>query len=147
MASFGSHVELIAGVFRVALRTFQDVRGELVPFESGHNLPFEAKRVFAIAVDDGKEERGGHANSCDELVVVLSGAVCLHLDNGRETCRVRLERGTHAVWVRAGVLIHLRDFAPGSVLLVCASETYAETRHFGRPQPSLLYEEALSACG
>ena len=111
-------------------------------FEQGHNVPFACRRVFYIAVDSDPIDRGGHANSCDELIVAVSGAVRVAFDNGVERGVVRLAAPDRALWLRAGLLIDLRDFAAGTVLMVFASQPFAETRHFDRPQPQLIPELA-----
>lgn len=77
--------------------------------------------------------------------MVLSGAVLVEVDNGRERARVRLASYDRALWVRAGVLIHLREFEQKTILLVCASELYGDTRHFDEPQPFLSMAEDCPA--
>jgi WxcM-like, C-terminal. len=125
---------VIAGVLRFGLASSCDARGDLVAFEDRHNLPFPCKRVFTIRVGHGRLDRGGHANSCDEVIVVMAGSVLIKVDNGPERGEIRLVASDEAVWISGGVLIQLCDFAPGTVLMVCASQTYAETKHFPHPQ-------------
>ena len=114
-----------------------DSRGELVSFEQHRNLPFLPRRVFFIKADSPDVVRGGHANSCDEFIVALSGSVLIEVDNGLERGRVRLESHDRALWVRAGIVIHLREFGPGTILLVCAPALYCDTHHFDGAQPHL----------
>ena len=119
-------------------RIHADARGDLVALEHCENLPFEPKRVFFIKVNDQGKARGGHANSCDEFIVALSGSVLVEVDNGFERGRVRLNTCDRGLWVRAGILIHLREFQPGTILLVCAPELYRDTQHFDEAQPHLI---------
>ena len=128
---------MIQGVERIDHRVYSDERGELVALERYENLPFSLKRVFFMRVDTTGAVRGGHANSCHEYLVALTGSVTVEVDNGAERTRVRLEGHGQALWIRPGILIHLRDFEPGTLLLVCASEAYEDTRHFAQPQPDL----------
>lgn len=81
---------------------------------------------------------GGHANSCDELIVAVSGLVLVEVDNGHEHAVIRLSDCNQALWISAGILIRLREFGPGIILLVCASALYGDTRHFERLQPCLV---------
>ncbi|GJD44208.1 hypothetical protein AFCDBAGC_2074 [Methylobacterium cerastii] len=119
-----------------------DPRGRLVAFEAFDNLPFVPQRVFVMEVDDATVTRGGHANSCDEVIVALRGAATIALDNGEETATVRLN-GDHApLWISAGILIRLENFEAGTLLLVCASERYGDTRHYAQPQKALITGEA-----
>ena len=126
--------EIIEGVDLLPQVVHSDPRGNLVSFEEFGNVPFCPKRVFVITVDRPGQDRGGHANSCDELISVISGGVTIEIDNGRSRRSVRLDGCDEALWIRAGILIVLKGFAPGTALLVCASERYEDTRHFDRPR-------------
>ncbi|MDQ0449510.1 sugar 3,4-ketoisomerase [Methylobacterium aerolatum] len=129
--------KIIEGVDLLPQVVHSDPRGNLISFEEFGNVPFYPKRVFVITVDHSGPDRGGHANSCDELISVVSGAVTVEVDNGYHRRSVRLESNNEALWIRAGILIVLKEFAPRTALLVCASERYEDTRHFDRPQTSV----------
>lgn len=131
-------MELIRGVSLLEHRVHADARGRLIALEQPGTLPFVLKRVFSVLVDARHVVRGGHANSCDEFIVALSGSVLIEADNGAERTSVRLRDHDRALWAKAGTLIHLREFEPGTILLVCASATHADTRRFDRPQPHLI---------
>jgi dTDP-4-dehydrorhamnose 3,5-epimerase-like enzyme len=131
-------IGVIAGVSLLPQRVHADARGELVAFEEFENVPFAPKRVFCVKAGPPGSARGGHANSCDELISVLSGAVTVEVDNGSACGAVRLAHHDEALWIRAGILIRLRDFAPGTILLVCASERYEDTRHYCEARPELM---------
>lgn len=128
----------IVGVELISALVLADARGTLTVFEAPDLLPFVPARMFFLKTVDGQAIRGGHANSCDELIVAVAGSVLAELDNGEAQSSVRLHRFDQALLVRAGVVIRLRDFTPDALLLVCASALYAETRHFARPQPQLM---------
>ena len=129
--------KIIEGVDLVPQIVHSDSRGNLVSFEESDNVPFNLKRAFVITVDCPGSDRGGHANSGDELISVISGAVTIEVDNGYSRRSVRLDSNDESLWVRAGILIVLKEFAPRTALLVCASERYEDTRHFDRPQTSV----------
>jgi dTDP-4-dehydrorhamnose 3,5-epimerase-like enzyme len=126
---------LIRGAQLLALKVHADARGELGAFEQRDNLPFDLKRVFYLRVDDPGVTRSGHANSCDELIVAVSGSVFVEVDNGEERSGVRLHTRDQGLWVRPGVLISLHAFEPQTVLLVCASSSFADTQRSDRVQP------------
>ena len=128
------------GVSSLIRRTFVDRRGKLHAFEAFDNLPFSPQRVFLIEVGAGTIDRGGHANSCDEVIVVLQGSVTVELDNGEECDSIRLSKSADPLWISAGVVIRLTKFAPESTLLVCASERYQQTLHYPKPQAHLILE-------
>lgn len=130
-------MDLIPGVRLLTQAVHADERGSLVALEEGDGLPFPLERVFFMKVDEAGTVRGGHANSCDEYIVPLAGSVVVEVDNGERSARVRLSDHRRGLWIRAGILIHLREFEAGTTLLVCASARYEETRHFARAQPHL----------
>ncbi|GJE31218.1 TDP-4-oxo-6-deoxy-alpha-D-glucose-3, 4-oxoisomerase [Methylobacterium oxalidis] len=130
-------VKVVRGVELIDQRVHADPRGALVALEPHENLPFAPRRVFFMAVEKPGTIRGGHANSCDEFLVVLKGSVLVEVDNGGERAGIRLERYDQGLWIRAGILIHLREFEAGTILLVCASELYEDTRHYDRARPDL----------
>ena len=129
---------IIPGVMLLRQQVHTDRRGSLVSLQEDDSLPFPLARVFFMSVDRAGTVRGGHANSCDEYIVPVSGSVVVEVDNGEETARVRLADPGRGLWVRAGVLIHLREFEAGTTLLVCASARYEKTRHFAKAQPHLV---------
>jgi hypothetical protein len=126
------------GVALLARKTFEDMRGRLHALEAFDNLPFVPQRVFLIEVQKYVGARGGHANSCAEVIVALRGSVTVEMYNGEQTENLRLLGGDEPLWISAGVVIKLTDFEAGSLLLVCASERYARTQHFLEPQPHLI---------
>lgn len=131
-------MRVIEGAQLLDYQVHADSRGRLTAFEPFESLPFALERVFLITVDTSSAVRGGHANSCDEYILAVSGSVQVEVDNGRERAAPRLRAGGPALWVRPGVLITLRAFEPGTALLVCASARYEDTRHFAEPQPQLV---------
>lgn len=134
-------MHIIHGVKQITHRVHGDTRGDLVAFERSSSLPFPLERVFFMKVDERSGERGGHANSCHEYIVAVAGSVVIDVDNGRERASVRLTGHDQALWVGPGVLLRLRDFSRDTVLLVCASQSYAQTTHY--PQPVVPADGAL----
>ncbi|KQP68758.1 hypothetical protein ASF41_20395 [Methylobacterium sp. Leaf111] len=127
----------IEGVHLLHHQVHVDPRGTLVALEQFKSLPFAPKRVFFMTIEAPGSIRGGHANSCDEFLVVLKGSLLVEVDNGNECVGVRLERYDQGLWIRAGILIHLREFEAGTIMLVCASELYENTQHYDRARPDL----------
>ena len=133
---------IIDGVSLLPQRIHRDNRGELVAYEEFENVPFTPKRTFYIKVEVSGYERGGHANSCDELISVLSGSLKIFVDNGTQSAEITLSGSEEALWIQSGILINLSDFAAGTILLVCASERYEDTRHFNTAQ----FTQAAALC-
>jgi hypothetical protein len=112
----------------------EDDRGSLVAIEEQDNLPFSPKRIFFISVHNPSSVRAGHASSSEELIVAVNGAVTIDLDNGEQQMSLRLEEKNKALWLRPGVWLKLKEFTPGTILLVAASLLFSETQHFEQPQ-------------
>lgn len=115
-----------------------DSRGELAAFENFNNLPFPLERVFFIKAGAAGMQRGGHANSCDEAIIALTGSVLVEADNGYQKASIRLASGNELVWIKPGVVVSLLDFAPNTILLVCASARFSDTQHYHCAQPHLV---------
>lgn len=137
-------MSMIHGSQLLPLAIHADVRGLLGVMPETDDLPFPLERIFFMKVDDSGVERGGHANSCDELIVALSGSVRVELDNGFERDAVTLADHASGLWIQPGVLIRLTSFEAGTILLVAASARYEDTRHFETPQPHLLQPHPLA---
>jgi len=122
----------------IELKVHRDERGDLFAIEDGWNLQFPLRRFFCIRVGDGDVARAAHACSCHELVVALTGAVTVDLDNGSECELVRLSADDRALWIQPGVWRRFRDFVPGTMLVAAASLPYSATRNWDSPQPQLI---------
>ena len=131
-------MRLIEGAELLEHRVNVDPRGELGAFEDFNNLPFPLERVFFIKAGMTGMPRGGHANSCDEAIIALSGSVLVEADNGYQKAGVRLSGGHEMVWIKPGVVVSLLDFEPNTILLVCASARFSDTRHYPCAQPHLI---------
>jgi WxcM-like, C-terminal len=135
---------MIRGVEVRELSVFNDGRGDLVAVEDETNLPFPLRRVFYMAVDDPRIVRAKHATSAHLYLSAISGSVSVAVDNGEERASIRLKSRARAIWTRPGIYIVLRDFAPQTVLMVCASTHFRDTRYFQSPQPHLIEAHALA---
>lgn len=118
-----------------------DDRGSLSIAE-GYSLPFDVKRVFWIYdIADGKT-RGGHAHmSCEEVVIAVRGSYDMYVDDGKASKVVKMDRPTKGIYIKKGVWCELRNFAPGTICVVFASESYNSEGYIND------YEEFCSYCG
>jgi hypothetical protein len=114
---------------RLTFPAFDDDRGRVVPVEhEGPGLPFAPQRTFVICNVPPGKARAAHAVTCDEALVLVSGSVSvIEREDGRET-RHPLEAPGAALYVPEGAWIVLREFAPGTVLLVLAAKPYGRRR-------------------
>ena len=101
--------------------------GNLTVVENGVPVPFDLKRVFYIYDVPGGEERGGHSHkTLKQLIVAISGAFDVLLDDGINQISVTLNRPYQGLLVAPGVWSKQYNFSSGSVCLVLASEHYDE---------------------
>lgn len=126
-------MQIIKGVFLLELDVHDDNRGSLVVLEE-NTLPFNPRRIFFITVPDSSIVRAGHAIISEELIVPVAGAVTIDLDNGEQKSTVRIAKRNQAIWIRSGIWLKLREFEPGTILLVAASLPYAESGHLESPR-------------
>lgn len=108
----------------IKLPVVADDRGRLCIAEE-KELPFPVKRVFWI-YDIGKgKSRGGHAHlNCEEVVVAVRGGFDMYVDDGKESQTVRMDEPSCGIYIRKNVWCELRNFAPGTICVVMASEAY-----------------------
>jgi dTDP-4-dehydrorhamnose 3,5-epimerase-like enzyme len=128
----------LLGTKIVKLPTHADSRGCLIALDRDQSLPFEVRRVFCMSRASPKTIRGEHATSAHLALVALQGLVEVDLDNGRKHASTCLARTDEALCVHAGVWLRLRSFSSEAIVLVAASQLYANVVYFDRPQPELL---------
>lgn len=133
---------MIKGVRLIQPGEYVDERGRLSLMEYPSSLPFLAKRAFVLTECPDSSVRAEHANSADQVIKVLGGALHIDLDNGQEAGQYRLEKTNPALWVQAGVWIRLHRFEPDTVVLVLSPVTYGENDQFDTPRPDLIPREA-----
>ena len=109
----------------VDFKTLGDERGSLIAIEEGYNAPFEIKRVYYIFGTKAGVSRGFHAHmNLKQIAICLSGSCKFHLNNGRETKEVLLDKSDQGLLIEGMVWREMYDFSLDCVLLVIASEHY-----------------------
>ncbi len=114
----------------ISLPQHDDERGCLTVMERTSELPFDVRRAFVISNVPTGGTRGRHANMLtSELIVCASGALTVRVDDGASTRSIPVSTVTGALLVPATLWVELRDFAPGTVVLVFADTDYRDARH------------------
>lgn len=109
----------------LALRTFGDARGNLLPLNLPEGLPFEARRVFFIYGVPSKEVRGAHAHhECEQFLVALHGSVSCIVDDGRSRAEYVLDHPGVGLHMPAMTWGTQYDYSNDAVLAVFASRQY-----------------------
>lgn len=104
-----------------------DDRGQLVAIEAMKDLPFAINRVYYIYDTLRDVRRGFHAHrDLQQILLCVSGSCMIHLDDGKETAEVRLDKPNEGLYIANNMWREMYDFSEGAVLLVLASRHYDE---------------------
>ena len=105
-----------------------DDRGQLVALEEFQDIPFDIRRVYYIYDTKAGVRRGFHAHKkLEQILICVNGSCKIHLDNGRETEEVLLDKPYEGLYIANDMWREMYDFTPGAVLLVLASQLYDES--------------------
>jgi hypothetical protein len=133
---------MIRGASFIQTSEYIDERGRLSLLEHPSSLPFLPKRVFVLTECPNASVRAEHANSAEQVIKVLNGAVHVDLNNGQKTGQYRLEKTNTALWIQAGVWIRLHRFESNAVILVLSPVAYSASDQFDTPRSDLIPIEA-----
>lgn len=116
------------GVRIINIPKIEDSRGNLSFIENDTHLPFDIARSYWIYDVPGGSRRGGHAfRRNDEVIIALSGALDVVVDNGKERQVFSLSRSFYGLYVPHGIWRDMRNFSTNSVALVLSSIAYDES--------------------
>lgn len=111
----------------IELPKFTDPRGNLSFAEQNNYIPFEIKRTYWIYDVPGGEARGGHAfRENQELVIALSGAFDVVVDDGEHKKIFTLNRSYYGLYIPKGLWRTMENFSTNSLALEFGSEHYNE---------------------
>jgi hypothetical protein len=115
----------------VDLPKISDSRGNLSFIEGNHHVPFDIKRAYYLYDVPGGAERGGHAHKdLHQLIIAISGAFDIVLDDGHEKKRYHLNRSYFGLYVCPMIWREMDNFSSGAVCLVLASNLYDENDYY-----------------
>ena len=115
----------ISDVRIIQLPKFVDPRGNLSFVEQLNHIPFEIKRTYWIYDVPGGESRGGHAfRKNEELIIALSGAFDVIVDDGVQKTKYTLNRSYYGLFVPAGLWREMENFSTNSLALEFGSTHY-----------------------
>ncbi len=105
-----------------------DDRGMLIALEENKEIPFQIKRVYYMYDTLKDVRRGFHAHKkLRQILICTSGSCKIHLDNGKETAEVLLDKPWQGLFIESDMWREMYDFSPDAVLMVLASEVYDES--------------------
>lgn len=110
----------------IELPKFLDARGNLSFAEQNNHIPFEIKRTYWIYDVPGGEDRGGHAfKENQEVVIALSGAFDVVVDDGEQKKTFTLNRSYYGLYIPKGLWRTMENFSTNSLALEFGSEHYS----------------------
>ena len=103
-----------------------DRKGNLTVVQNGETLPFDVKRVYYLYDVPGGEDRGGHAfKNNQEVVIALSGAFDVVVDDGERQKKFELNRSYYGLYIPAGLWRTMENFSTNSLALEFGSVKYS----------------------
>ncbi|MBO7637164.1 MAG: WxcM-like domain-containing protein [Paludibacteraceae bacterium] len=112
----------------IELPKFLDERGNLSYAEQNKHIPFEIKRTYWIYDVPSGEARGGHAfKQNKEMIIALSGAFDVIIDDGEQKKTFTLNRSYYGLYIPAGLWRTMENFSTNSLALEFGSEHYDKT--------------------
>lgn len=110
----------------IELPKFLDTRGNLSFAEQKNQIPFEIKRTYWIYDVPGGEDRGGHAfRENQEVVIALSGAFDVVVDDGDQKKTFCLNRSYYGLYIPQGLWRTMENFSTNSFALEFGSVAYS----------------------
>ena len=111
----------------IELPKILDARGNLSFAEQNNQIPFEIKRTYWIYDVPGGESRGGHAfRKNEEVIIALSGAFDVVVDDGERQKRFNLNRSYYGLYIPKGLWRTMENFSTNAFALEFASMHYDE---------------------
>lgn len=116
----------VEDVILIELPKFLDERGNLSFAEQNNHIPFEIKRTYWIYDVPGGEDRGGHAfKENQEVVIALSGAFDVVVDDGENKKTFSLNRSYYGLYIPSGLWRTMENFSTNSFALEFGSVVYS----------------------
>ncbi len=110
----------------IELPKFLDARGNLSFVEQFTHIPFEIRRTYWLYDVPGGIARGGHAEkNNEELIVALSGAFEIVVDDGVKSKTFVLNRSYYGLYIPKGLWREIKEFSTNALALEFGSIPYS----------------------
>ena len=106
-------------------REFLEEDGNLIPIESGTDIPFDIKRVFYVHSVHDQNDRGKHAHyETNQILICLQGEVDITVDDGHMKKVITLNKKNQAVLVPEMIWDEQIYKTDDTILLVLCNTRY-----------------------
>jgi dTDP-4-dehydrorhamnose 3,5-epimerase-like enzyme len=103
-----------------------DARGNLSFAEQFTHIPFEIRRTYWLYDVPGGITRGGHAEkNNEELIIALSGAFEIVIDDGKRSKTFILNRSYYGLYIPKGLWREIKEFSTNALALEFGSIPYS----------------------
>ena len=110
----------------IEMPKFLDARGNLSFVEQFTHIPFEIRRVYWLYDVPGGVARGGHAEiNNEELIIALSGAFEIVVDDGIQSRTYVLNRSYYGLYIPKGLWREIKEFSTNALALEFGSIPYS----------------------
>ena len=110
----------------IELPKFLDARGNLSFAEQFTHIPFEIRRTYWLYDVPGGITRGGHAEkNNEELIIALSGAFEIVIDDGKRSKSFVLNRSYYGLYIPKGLWREIKEFSTNALALEFGSIPYS----------------------
>jgi len=114
----------------IRLPKITDPRGNLTVVENA-SIPFKVERVFYLYDVPTGADRGAHAHRrLHQFIICLSGSFDIWIDDGSNKKIIHLNRPWEGLYIPPMIWAAEKNFDPGSVCLVLASDKYDESDYY-----------------
>lgn len=135
----------IADVRIIELPKFLDARGNLSFAENFAQIPFEIKRTYWLYDVPGGVNRGGHAEiNNEEVVIAMSGAFDIVVDDGVQSKTFTLNRSYYGLYIPKGLWREIKEFSTNAIALEFGSIPYDVNDYIRNYDAFLAYSKTVS---
>ena len=118
--------------------------GNITPLENSVDIPFDVSRVYYLYDIPAGINRGGpRPQKLQQLIIAVSGAFNVKIDDGKNSKIITLNRPNYALYLVSGIWRELIDFSSGAICLVLASDTFDENDYIRDYKKFLEYKKKL----
>lgn len=129
----------------IELPKYLDARGNLSFAQNYAQIPFEIMRTYWLYDVPGGVNRGGHAEKeNEEVVIAMSGAFDIVVDDGEKQKTFTLNRSYYGLYIPKGIWREIKEFSTNAVALEFGSMAYDVNDYIRNYDAFIAYSKSIS---